>query len=177
MSDGIISAVSDSTTGLTTYQFEAYFSKVPTLAKHWKGVKPIDKIPRNIPVRHFVIVNLRPSSHPGSHWIVLFRSHAKSLELFNSLGFSNTNDIRPYLKFNFTTELSYNHTPVQMPTTSSCGLYCIYFAIHRLLDIDQSFDEFLDEIFATDKIKNESTVAHFCNHLLNLSNEHYLLDF
>lgn len=177
MTDGITSGASRSTTGLFTNDFKTYFSKIPLLAKHWKGVKAIDKIPHTIPIRHFIIVNLSPSSHPGSHWIVLFRSHSKSLEVFNSLGFSNLNDVRPYLKFNFSTELTYNNTAVQMSTSSSCGLYCIYFAIHRLLDLDQPFEEFLDEIFSSDKINNESRVAKFCNHLLNLSNEHFLLDF
>jgi hypothetical protein len=177
MSAGTISVVSKSTDGLFASQFKAYFSKVPVLAKHWKGVKAIDKIPRNLPVRHFLIVNLSPSSHPGTHWIVLFRSHSRSLELFNSLGFSTTNEIKPYLKFDFNTELSYNHTPVQTSTSSSCGLYCIYFAIHRLLDLDLPFEEFLEEIFSTNKMENESKVARFCHHLIQLTNEDNLLDF
>lgn len=169
--------MSDNPKGLFGSDFKLYFDKVPIIRGHWKGVKSIDCLPKSIPVRQFLIVNLSPSSHPGSHWVVLFRSHKDSLEIFNSLGFDNVNHIKPYFKFNFRTHLSYNNSAVQLTTTATCGFYCIYFAIFRLLNLDQPFDEILDEIFSNDLLLNENKVTNFCRHLLHISDESELLDF
>lgn len=163
--------------GLFSSEFEHYFKNIPIIKQHFGGVKAIDQLPRSIPIRNFLIVNLSPSSHPGSHWITLFRSHSQTLELFNSLGSENIANIKPYFKFNFKTTLTYNNTGVQLPTTSTCGLYCIYFAVHRLLNLDQNFEEIMDEIFSANLNTNENKVAEFCTHLLKLRSEDDLFDF
>lgn len=163
--------------GLFSSDFKTYFDRLPMIAKHFNGVLALDEIPTTLPVRHFIVLNRSVRQHRGTHWLLILRSHTDSVEIFNSLGFKNLDEIRPYLKFNFKAHLSYNNTAVQLGTTSSCGLYCIYFAIFRLLNLDQPFDEFLDEIFCNDLRTNENKVAQFCQHLLSISDESNLYDF
>jgi len=162
---------------LFSSDFKRYFSKVPIISKHFNSVRAIDQLPKTLPVRQFLIVNASPSNHRGSHWFVIFRSHKDSIEIFNSLGNENLNQLKPYLKFKFKARLFYNNTQVQLSTSSSCGLYCIYFAIFRLLNIDQPLDEILDEIFCTNLNQNENKVEKFCQHLLNMNDESDLFDF
>ena len=162
--------------GLRSSDFHSYFSKGPTLLEHWQGVKSIDQIPRNLKLRKFVIVNLSPSGHPGSHWIVLCRSEKNQLELFNSLGTRNLSSIRNYLNFNFKCSISYNNSPVQLPTTTSCGLYCIYFAVHRIFNFDMKFSEVMEEIFEPELKYNEDKVENFCRHLSQISHPLQLFD-
>jgi len=147
------------------------------LGRHFDKVRAIDELPPKLGLRHFVIVNEQERKLEGSHWLVIFRSHKDSIEIFNSLGYSNILNLRPYLKFNFKATIYYNNTPVQKSTSSSCGLYCIYFAIYRLLNLDQSFEEIMDEIFTSDLETNENKVLKFCQHVLTISDESNLLDY
>lgn len=163
--------------GLFSSDFSMYLNRVPVIARHFHSVRAIDELPRTLPVRHFVIVNLSPRHHSGSHWLVILRSQKDTIEIFNSLGFQNLAQIRPYLNFNFRTHLTYNNTAFQLSSSSSCGLYCIYYVVFRLLNLDMDFEEVLDEIFCSNKVENENKVAKFCQHLLNISNESDLYDF
>jgi len=169
--------MNSSLTGLSSSDFPIYFKKVAELQNHCLGVRPIDQVPNKIPVKKFIILNLSPSTHPGSHWVVLIRPHGNELELFNSLGSKDLADIKPYLNFNFKADLSFNNTPVQLPTSSTCGLFCIYFAAHRLFNLDESFEEFLEENFSTSLQENENKVTAFCQHLLNISDDAHLFEF
>jgi hypothetical protein len=164
---------------LSTSDFSDYFTNVPDLSTHWIGVRPLDQIPKQIKLKKFVIVNTSVKSQREGHWIVLSRPHKGTLELFNSLGYHTIDAIKPYLNFPFKTEIIYNNSPVQKPYTSSCGLYCIYFAVYRYFNLDMPLEELMEDIFTTDLNKNEQIVYQFCRHLLNLSNPHdlFLLDF
>ena len=160
-----------------TSDFKAYFDKLPIISKHFVGVRAIDELAPTLHVRQFIVVNMSPKHHSGSHWVLIFRSHKDTVEIFNSLGFNNLAPLRPYLKFNFKTHLTYNNTPVQLSTSSTCGLYVIYFAIFRLLNLDQSFQDIMDEFFCTDLSVNENKVTKFCQHLLTIKDESELYDF
>jgi len=152
--------------GLYASDFETYFGKLEWIKPLFLSVTSINKIPASLPVRHFVVVNLS-STLPGSHWILMVRSHKKCIEVFNSLGCENLDILVPHLKFRFAAEIEYNNTQVQKSTTSSCGLYCIYFIIHRALNFDLGLDDVMTEIFTHDLTENENKVATFCSQLLD----------
>lgn len=178
MANGIIWVnMSNGSRGLYSSEFKAYFDRIPIIARHFDNVRAIDELPTTIGLRHFLIVNEQERNLEGSHWLVLFRSNKDSIEIFNSLGYNNILKLRPYLKFNFKATLYYNNTPVQRSTTSSCGLYCIYFAILRLLNLDQSFEEIMEEIFTSELETNENKVSKFCQHLLTVNDESNLFDY
>jgi len=161
--------------GLYASDFEAYFKKLEWLQPLFECVTSIDKLPKTLPLRHFVIVNLSPSGTEGSHWTLLVRSHKKCIEIFNSLGSDNVDNFMPHFKFRFAAEVEYNNTQVQKSTTSTCGLFCVYFIIHRALNFDQSLNELMTEIFSLDLEENENKVTKFCNHLLENSGDESLL--
>lgn len=164
--------------GLYASDFETYFSRLDWIKPLFLSVTSINKIPATLPVRHFVIVNLSPAGTPGSHWVLLVRSHKKCVEVFNSLGFQNLDTLMPHLKFRFAAEIEYNNTQVQKSTTSSCGLYCIFFIIHRALNFDLSLHEVMTEIFTHDLSENENKVTTFCSQLLDQTiDEAFIFDF
>ena len=165
--------------GLYGDDFEDYFNKLDIVYPHFMGVTSIDKIPTRFPIRHFLIVNLSPSGTPGSHWVVIVRSNKNLIEIFNSLGCDDLEPIKSHLSFRFTAEIEFNNTALQMATSTSCGLYCIYFAIHRVLNFDQAFEETLSDYFVENLAANENKVAQFCKHLKQLKpgdDESFLFD-
>lgn len=113
---------------LSTSDFESYFKKIPDLLPHWVGMKALalDEIPKNLKVKSFVVINTSIKEKKDGHWIVINRPHLGILEVFNSLGFESLAAIKPYLKFPFKSEIIYNNSPVQLSTSSTCGLYCIF---------------------------------------------------
>lgn len=164
---------------LSTSDFQPYLNNIPDLLPHWAGVRALDEIPSVLKVKSFLIVNTAPKEKREGHWIVIGRTQLGILEIFNSLGFESLKSIKPYLNFIFKSEIIYNNSAVQLPTSSSCGLYCIYYAVHRFFNLDIPFDEFMEDTFTSDLNKNEILVSQFCHHLLNLSNAHnlFMLDF
>lgn len=164
---------------LSTSDFEHYLGNIPDLLPHWAGVKALDEIPTHLKVKSFLIVNTSVKEKKYGHWIVIGRTHLHVLEVFNSLGFESLSAIKPNLNFSFKSEIIYNNSPVQLASSSSCGLYCIFYAVHRFFNLDLPFEEFMEDMFTSDLNKNEMLVSNFCHHVLNLSDAHdlFLLDF
>jgi len=159
---------------LSTSDFKDYFANVPDLKNHMAGIKALDEIPKTLKLKSFIIVNTSVREQKLGHWIVIGRPQKDIVELFNSLGCDSIAPIKPYLKFPFKSEIVYNNSPVQLATSSSCGLYCIYFAVLRYFNLDCSFEEIIEDIFNSDINKNEHRVHQFCHHLLNLTQPHDL---
>lgn len=160
--------------GVVGYEFEEYFNFVSLVKSYYNGVFSINQIPNNIKIKHFVIINLSPSNEPGTHWVTLFRSGKKIYELFNSLGFQNLDLIEKYLKFGNNVTVEFNESAFQSPTSTSCGLFCIYFAIHRCLNYDQNFSLCLEDSFASSPEQNENTVKTFCQKLKEDTRDSFL---
>lgn len=133
--------------------------KFPALSKRFVGVFPIDKLPSYLDQKSCLIFNMDPSHKAGSHWVALLRAFDNNYEVFNSLG-TNFPEIEPYLKF-ADASYEYNLNAFQMPTTSSCGLYTIFFLVHRMYNIDMTFRLLLSDVFATNKKQNEKIVLNF----------------
>ena len=103
-----------------------FFNNYPHLKRYFLGIFNVDTIRRNIPVNHFLICNTDSSSGPGQHWFVLFRYSVSELECFDSLGVGD--DRQTFLrsvKFRGIRELHYNQSPVQLPTSTTCGHFCL----------------------------------------------------
>ena len=147
------------------FEFVNYFQKVPLVKQMFMNVFSIDQIPKVIPLRHFLICNLSESHKPGTHWIVFVKSDKETIEIFNSLGFNDLDSISSYFNFNNKLNIEYNQVQFQSDKTSSCGKFCIYFAVQRILNFDMSYEHLQELIFDTNTEINESTVAMFCNNL------------
>jgi hypothetical protein len=153
--------------GMRGSEFKNYFEKIGIVDKLFLKVTSIDEIPEEIKLKHFIICNLSPSTEPGSHWIAIVRSEKETVEVFNSLGVSSLEDLKPYLKFKQNLELIYNEQPFQSKDSASCGFFCIYFIVERILNFDMSFEHILEDIFSADCKINETKVVKFCSNLLH----------
>jgi hypothetical protein len=153
--------------GLKGFEFDKYFNKIDLSSQLFFGVYSIDLIPI-IPIKHFVICNLSPSNEPGTHWIVILRPDNTSLEIFNSLGYKNLDTLKPHLKnFSHSVDLEFNYDQFQPDDSTYCGYFCIYFAIHRVLNYDLSFVTILEDYFSSNKNNNNELVYNYCQNLLH----------
>lgn len=162
--------------GLKASEFQTYFQKIPHVLRLFSGVYAIDELPKIIPIRHFFICNLSPKHESGSHWITVMRSENNSLDIFNSLGQENLNYILPHFKFRKKYELNYNEDLFQDLSTKTCGFFCIYFAVQRILNYDMSLEHVLEDIFVSDPIKNDELVTSFCKNLLTCTTNDFFSD-
>jgi hypothetical protein len=153
--------------GLKGFEFDKYFSKIDLASKLFFGVYSIDLIPL-IPVKHFIICNLSPSDEPGTHWILIIRPDNSCLEIFNSLGYKNLDTIKPHLNiFSRNLELEFNSDQFQPDNSKNCGYFCIYMAVHRVLNYDLNFLTVLEDYFTANKNNNDVLVYDYCQNLLN----------
>lgn len=143
-----------------------YFEKLPFMHRHFMGVYSIDTIPKTIPERKCLIFNLSKSYMMGSHWVSLARPESNLIEIFDSLG-TQFDMLKPHLQFSKQFNYVYNLEPFQLPTSSTCGLFCITFLIERMCNLDLPFNEVLAEIFEINAEKNEDIVKTYCKNLLS----------
>jgi hypothetical protein len=103
-------------------------------------------------------VNKKNPNKKIGHWILLLRPTLEKIEVFDSLGSSKKNlyAFRIYGK-----RLVFNQTRVQARGTKTCGLFCLYVAFFRLIDLDLPFSKILNSIFKTDMNQNERKVQEF----------------
>ena len=101
---------------------------------------------------------LSPRNKSGTHWFVV-HNFDDTYEVFDSLGAKKTfllSHIPEFGKY-----LEFNSTRVQSLTSKNCGLFCLYFIIHRLENLDFHFDELLNLIFTSNFTTNEKRVKDF----------------
>ena len=164
--------------GLRVSDFESFFKKIPHVFNLFSGVVAIDEIPKRLPTKHFVIVNLSEKHLPGSHWTVILRSSPNVLEVFNSLGQKDLNYFLPHFNFKRRYQIDFNKKDVQSIDSKYCGYFCIYFIVFRVLNYDMNFQDVLEDIFySNDLNKNDEIVSKFCNNLLTNTNDDFFSFF
>ena len=89
--------------------------------KHYGGVLAFDQLDRTHTNKMYV-VNTKPSTHPGEHWIVLDFTQRKPF-LFDSFG-------NPPRLYNLPSML-YWKRHLQDSNSYTCGVYCIYYIVHK----------------------------------------------
>ena len=121
---------------------------------------------RRVQLPFSLVVNVDYSDKPGSHWLSIYVSR-HNIEVFDSLGFdpkfySNSNQ----LIITFIQKYSFNRhiyiSPVlQPPSSTLCGLYCLYFILMRQF---YTFQQCLSR-FGSQHIRNDQRLLHFFNNL------------
>ena len=93
----------------------------------WLGVFARDELPDlNREIRPWcLILNTDPKDQPGTHWLALYAPSARSIELFDSFGFSPS-----IYSLDFLNPLHSSYS-LQSPSTSVCGHYCIVYIYLR----------------------------------------------
>ena len=72
-----------------------------------------------------LILNIDPTDQPGTHWLALNAHSSRSIELFDSIGFSPN-----MYSLDFLDPLHSSYS-LQSPSTSVCGNYCIVYIYLR----------------------------------------------
>jgi hypothetical protein len=149
------------------FEFITYFEKFPELRKQFIGVFSIDTLPKIIKYRTFCICNTDVHNGIGKHWICFIRNEHSEIECFDSLGITDEKRelLSSYCKFK-QKSIIYNETKFQKDNTDSCGLFCLYFLIERMHNLDLTFEELLEDIFCPNEDINESRVSLFCDKIL-----------
>ena len=104
----------------------------------WLGVFARDELPdltREIPP-WCLILNTDHRDKPGPHWLARYAPSARSIELFDSFGYSLS-----MYSLDFLDPLHSSYS-LQSPSTSVCGHYCIVYIYLR--SHNYSLDQIVD---------------------------------
>jgi hypothetical protein len=166
---------------IETLMFRLFASSQKPLSCKFLGVFSFDHMPSLFTHHHTsccCIVNIDPSTKPGSHWVAFFfHSPLNCLEFFDSYGnppsvfhFTFTNlDSSPHKP-----RLVYNSLALQSFTTTVCGQYCILFCYFRSM-LSSSASAFNSTISALAKLApskpaRDVKIRFLVNHLLHTPN-------
>lgn len=151
-------------------QIKHFLKRVPIVWTHFKGVlkeKSLKTI-KSARTGDFFIVHMSTAAgqkkhKENNHWFVIFKSNLKTYEIFDSLGFTSNAYFSNIVNIMLSDRknMKYNTTPVQSSNSSTCGLFSIVFAIHRILNLDVSLHDLLNDIFVKNTAENEYFVKHF----------------
>lgn len=102
----------------------------------FKGVFACDQLPTKFSLPALFIINLSPSSEPGSHWVSIYIDRHGVALYFDSFGLQPCNtDILLFLKLHSKTAI-YNKKQVQHLSSIKCGRFASVFAVSMLRNID-----------------------------------------
>ena len=144
--------------GLHAGEIECLVSRL-VKGVRWLGVFPRDELPDLTRESRpwCLILNTDPKDQPGTHWLTLYATKAGPTGLFDSIGFSPINDNLDSLNL---LHLGY---PLQSPSTSVCGHYCIVYIYLR--SRNKSLSEFFHLLL---NISNRDSWVK--RYILNLQN-------
>ena len=129
------------------------------MAELYQGPFDFANYPHNLAERNFILWN---SSHglPGEHWQIIYR-HNNLLDIFDPLGLSEQKIKQWNLKFENEIIVAFNVNQIQPNSSASCGWFCLYFAIHRVLNPDLSMRQLLNEDFSRNPDTNLKIIRTF----------------
>ena len=145
--------------------FANKLSNFPEIKKHFQGVFSADNLPKSIKKNHFIICNTDILKGTGKHWYTVVKLQNDCLEYFDSLGVDNIK--KAFIQNNFhqkgITKVKFNVTQVQASTSSTCGLFVLFFIVNRYHNQDLNFTDLLNELFVQSHSQNEEVVNSFIN--------------
>lgn len=96
------------------------------------GVFPRDLIPVDSVTKFpcCFVVNTKPHTHPGEHWVCVLKTEDNKGIYFDSYGQPPFNFEEVGLVLENCTEWKFNDVPLQSPLSTVCGQYCIFFLTH-----------------------------------------------
>lgn len=124
--------------GLSSVQLKCMIACDPLMKDAIIGVYSADKI-RTLEARKGFIVNTKPSSHEGEHWIAVYND-GHNVEVFDSLGNLSDKSLIEFHKIN--DKIYVNQTDIQCTNSLVCGHYSILYLFLRVRDV--SFQEYFN---------------------------------
>ena len=127
------------------------------IRERFRGVYPIDLIPKNLPIRSVIIVNQDASNQKRSHWVVIHYTSDAIVEYFDSVGKQPKVEVHNLLVSQDMMYM-YNNNRLQSYNTYTCGLFCLYYSYYSCRDIN--FSNILN-CFSDNLVDNEILVSRF----------------
>ena len=142
--------------------------------QHFGGVFPADKIPLHFELPKLFIVNTDSSQQLGSHWTCFFFPKIGFAEYFdsraNSPNFYNSYFEKALVRHSKLYFANLKH--VQGSETNTCGMHCVFFALHRLRG--HEFKRIMEQCYSDNLLTNDNMVQSFINHLKNIKKGMYV---
>lgn len=118
-------------------------------------VTSCDRLPSNIKLPSFFIINLSPSTSPGTHWVALTIDVDGIAYYFDSYGFKPENPmIRSFIKMH-SKRFEYCHRQLQQLQSRVCGKYAALFLYYW--ERGCSMNDFLKK-FSCNLVLNDALV-------------------
>ena len=133
------------------------------IERRFRGIYPLDMIPKNVPANSLIVVNQDRSMEVGSHWIVLHYKEKDIVEHFDSVGKAPKKFMHNLLIGN-RSKYMYNNSSLQSYNTNTCALFCLYYSFYSCRFM--SFQNILQG-FSSDLSDNEKIITIFF--LMNFS--------
>lgn len=93
------------------------------IGKNFIGVFPLDKLPQNLTLPSFFIVNTHTANLPGEHWLAVAYIKRGTIHAFDSFGMEYPPALVHYLKRYG--RMILNNRTLQSPLEDTCGMYVI----------------------------------------------------
>ena len=143
---------------MDSQQLTTLLTRDPRTRRLVRGVYARDRLPRDrVGYPSGFIVNTHPHTKAGEHWIAMYIDGTGVGEYFDSFGL-------PPLHKAFTTFLArhcvtwtFNTQTVQAISSSTCGLYCVYYLTMRSrgVTLKQLLRVFDGDLAANDGLVND----------------------
>ena len=152
---------------MNTIQISRLMNQDEFIRKRFKGVYPIDLIPKDLVYPSIIVVNQDKSYQNGSHWVVLHHNDVKRADHFDSLGKKPIEYLNNLLISKNIT-YKYNNKRIQNYMTETCGHFCLYYSFYSCRG--WRLEEIL-ETLSHDLQKNEEIVTNFVLNNFNVGNK------
>ncbi len=162
---------------MDTQQLKRVMLSDNALKLRYGGVLPADYLPETVPSRPIsYIVNVDPSSKPGSHWTAFDFSADGSAYFFDSYGNAPEQYDEHFKHFldNNSCRWMYNRIHLQGPLSSVCGQYCLYFLLKRARNVPLNK---IVSVFSANAQNNDQMVNDFIRSHFNVNSRVYDSEF
>lgn len=109
------------------------------------GVCASDCLPQRIAPSTAIVVNTKPHTHRGEHWVAIYRANkSNTIEYFDSFGRPPIHpNFQEFFRRNSNCRYVYNKYRLQGYDSSVCGQYCLTYLYCRIIFSMKSVNEFV----------------------------------
>jgi hypothetical protein len=143
-----------------TSEIREALSSNPYTARFFSGVYAADTAPIqqscSVPTERFYVINTKPSTHPGQHWVAVYLQPKSSAYYFDPYGQPPSQTILKALRKCKRIRVWKRRLQGLQPV---CGLYCLCFAL--ALQNRLSLSIFGKNVFKNDELVKQIVQKHF----------------
>ena len=142
---------------------KACLSEFPIVLKHFQGIYRLEDV-SNVHIKNlmFIIVYVSNSVKLElGHWISIFRNEQNHFEIFDTFGALHKDRIIHALPKDIAKAAQINESEFQCRNSKNCGAFTLYAIVARILNLDETFSEFLNHSFTSNCLDNEKRVKRF----------------